>query len=254
MAPRSALASPTQYRDASVVIHLAGLAHRSASAGALAEVNARLPVRVAKAAREAGVTRFVFASSAKAAGERSGDAPLRASETPAPQSDYGRAKLAAERALTAIEGLACVSVRLPLVHGPDARANAAALIQLAHGPLPLPLASLSNRRSTISVRAAAEALMAAAVTPGPPGVFFAADAPALTPGEMIAALRAGFGRKPSLFAAPFIGVLLRATPFAALAKPFAVDDGPFRNAYGYGAQSHIDSRAALTATARAWRT
>jgi nucleoside-diphosphate-sugar epimerase len=249
LVPRSALTDlHFQFHGADAVIHLAGVAHRNASAELHAEINGDLPARVARAASEAGVPRFVFASSVKAAAEHS-EAVLTARDTSHPQTDYGRAKLAAERALSAIEGIDCISLRLPLVHGPGARANFAALVRLAESSLPLPFGGIANRRSLISLRSAADAFVAAACQAGPAGVFYVADAPALSTGAMIAALREGFGQPARLVSLPLAGALLHATSWRALAQSLEVDTAPFRAAYGL---PETDSRAALVATARAW--
>jgi nucleoside-diphosphate-sugar epimerase len=74
---------------------------------------------LAEAAVEAGVGRFVFASSLLVHGDE--DAPITASTAPRPAVDYGRVKLFVERRLAAlgsVAGMQVANVRLPHVYGP----------------------------------------------------------------------------------------------------------------------------------------
>jgi len=234
------------------VVHLAGLAHTDASEEALMRANAALTARLARAAADAGVKRFVFASSARAAADDSAAGALDESSPAAPSDAYGRSKRDAENALAEARDLSWIALRFPLVHAPGARANFASLMQLADLPLPLPLASLDNRRNTIARASAVRALIAAAAPDAPTGIFFVADQPALTPGAMITALRAGRGRLPGLFRAPWVHDLIARSRFASLVKPFEVDDTRFRTAFPAFRPAHKDSAEALEDTARGW--
>src|SRR5690606_25671245 len=129
---------------------------------------------------------------------RSHDRPISERDPPAPEDGYGRAKLAAERAVLAHAGLNPVILRPPLVFAPDAKANFAALLRLAASPLPLPFAGVRNTRSLIA-RASLIGAIKAALGEGPAGVFHVCNGPALSTGEIIAALRRGLGRSPGLF-------------------------------------------------------
>lgn len=231
------------------IIHLAGISHRRANAYQYRHTNVELPLAFA---RNAGKARFVFASSVKAIAERS-EAPLTEHHGPAPRADYGNSKLAAERGLAAIEGLDWVALRLPLVHGPTAKANFAALMRLAASGLPLPLADLRTRRSIISIESAVAAFISAATMTGPRGVFHVTDRPSVSTPEIVTALREGLGQPARLFSAGPIASVLALSPARTLVEPLEVDDSAFRAAYGYGARSDIDSRAALRDTARAWK-
>jgi nucleoside-diphosphate-sugar epimerase len=73
---------------------------------------------LASAAIDAGVRRFVFASSVMVHGSTS--VPITAATPPAPEVDYGRVKLDVERELAAMgtsSGMAVASIRLPHVYG-----------------------------------------------------------------------------------------------------------------------------------------
>ena len=119
---------------AEVVVHLANIAHARASMPDLRRVNVDGTMRAAEDAVRAGVRRFVYLSSAKAI---------------APDDEYGRAKLEAERALSRVGEIETVVLRPPLVYGPNVKANFLALLRAVDRGWPLPLASVANRRSLV---------------------------------------------------------------------------------------------------------
>jgi UDP-glucose 4-epimerase len=180
-APQEKLAGAT------ALIHLAGIAHaRGTDHATYDAVNRDLPVAVARAARAAGVGRFVFVSSSNA-------------ET-APGTPYGASKAATERGLLTLDGIEVVIVRPTPVYGPGARGNFATLQRLAASRWPLPFGNSHNRRSIVSVSNLADALIFAATGPGlSPQTFTATDGPPLTLAEIVTALRAGMNRSPRLF-------------------------------------------------------
>lgn len=229
------------------VIHLAGPAHARFDEAVLRGAISEGAAALAAQAEAAGVRRFIFISSIKAAAARSHDRPISERDPPAPEDGYGRAKLAAERAVLAHAGLNPVILRPPLVFAPDAKANFAALLRLAASPLPLPFAGVRNTRSLIA-RASLIGAIRAALGEGPAGVFHVCNGPALSTGEIIAALRRGLGRSPGLFnAGPFAAL----AP-AALTENLASDDSAFAAAYGY-AGAAMETAAALEACARDWK-
>jgi nucleoside-diphosphate-sugar epimerase len=86
-------------------------------------VNAEGTRMLAEVCAEAGVGRFVLFSSTAAAGPAgSPERPKTELDEPRPVSDYGRSKLAAERALEALKDrLVSVILRFPAVYGPRDR-------------------------------------------------------------------------------------------------------------------------------------
>src|SRR6266566_4743093 len=134
------------------VIHSAGLAH--AMSGVPEDdyrlLNAEATIRLARAARRAGVKRFVFLSSVRAQCGPTADTVLTEAAEPTPTDAYGRSKLAAERGLAELD-LDWVSLRAVLIYGPGVKGNMAQLIKLARSPFPLPLAGLTGRRSLLAL-------------------------------------------------------------------------------------------------------
>lgn len=73
---------------------------------------------------------------------------------PLPVTAYGRSKLAAEEAIKSVladSDCATTILRPPLVYGPGNKANFGLLVKLVQAGIPLPLASVRNRRSFIYV-------------------------------------------------------------------------------------------------------
>ncbi len=247
----TALNAQTDWRPAlvgvSAVVHLAGPAHARFDETILRAAIAEASAALAAQAAQAGVRRFLYLSSIKAAAARTFTHPISERDPPAPEDAYGHAKLKAERAVLAHPALDPVILRPPLVHAADAKANFGALMRLAASGAPLPFAGVKNQRSIIARATLIEAIKRA-LGPGPSGVFHVCDRPALSTGEMIGALRRGLGRAPNLFDA---GPLVSLAP-AALTENLVSDDSGFRAAYGYGAHTQTSSSDALGSTARAW--
>ncbi|WP_340117728.1 NAD-dependent epimerase/dehydratase family protein [Pelagibius sp. 7325] len=195
---------------AQAVIHLAAKVHvmtpTAADEAQFHAVNVTATERLAQAAAEAGVGRFIFASTIKVNGESTiGRSPFTADDPPAPTDSYARSKQAAEESLLAMSSEMEVAIlRPPLVYGPAVKGNLAALMRLAALPLPLPLGALSNRRSLVGVTNLADALIHLATAPADSvagRVFLVRDCDVST-GDLVRALRHAMGRPPLLLPAP----------------------------------------------------
>lgn len=153
---------------------------------------------LARAAAKAGVKRFVYVSSIKAAAGETADKTLDETLQPSPETDYGRMKLATEQALQDLldeSPMELTIIRNPIVYGPGGTNNMARLLKLADTPWPMPFRGLENRRSIISAKNLASALTLAAMHPDPSdGVFFVHDGDRLSTGEIISIFRENLGR------------------------------------------------------------
>lgn len=248
------------------VIHLAARAHvmNEDSANPLdlyRRVNRDGAVRLAEQAAAAGVRRMVFVSSIKVNGEATPrDRPFRADDPPAPMDAYGIAKAEAEAALAEVArrtGLELVTVRPPLVHGPGAKGNLATLLSILHRGLPLPLASVDNRRSLVGVANLADALAFLATVTGPvAGTYLVRDGEDVSTPGLIRALARGLGRPARLLPVPpamlaGLGWLTgRRAVVARLLGSLTVDDAPLRR---LGWTPPVTLAAGLEAMAAAWR-
>jgi nucleoside-diphosphate-sugar epimerase len=246
------LASYTGWRGAlngaDAVVHLAARVHvmRDRAADSLAAfraVNVEGTRRLARAAVEAGVGRFVFVSSVKVHGDASHGVPLEADSPVAPADAYGRSKAEAEDALREIEsrsGLGVVMVRPPLVYGPRVGANFLTLLKAVSRGWPLPLGRVDNRRSLIYVDNLADLLLLAALHPDAAGrAFLAADGPAVSTPELIRRLGRALGRPVKMLAVPESWLRLagwvtgRSAAVDRLLGSLEVDDFPTRDILGW---------------------
>src|SRR5262245_22565629 len=186
------------------IVHSAGLTPRMTGAPDedFRRLNAEATGNLARAAQHAGVRRFVFLSSIRAQADVSSAQVLTEASPPAPTDAYGRSKLAAEQELSRLT-LDWVALRLALVFGSGVKGNMATLIRLARAPLPLPFGALEAPRSALSLEnllAAVELVIADEAPLRRP--LIVADPDPLSVAEMIAAMRAGLGRRPGLIRVP----------------------------------------------------
>ena len=110
-----------------VVIHLAGIAHRSGTLEEYEEINVNGAIKIAKQAIEAKVKRLIYISSIKVNGEKtlSGKA-FKADDLPNPQDSYAKSKYKVESELRRISvesDLEVVIIRPALVYGPGVKSN-----------------------------------------------------------------------------------------------------------------------------------
>ena len=141
-----------------VVVHLAAKAHVELSDSdeqleSIREVNVAGAVNLAVQAAQAGVKRFIFISSIGVNGQSSHQ-PIVVSDRVAPFSHYAQSKWEAEQGLIRIgevTGMEIVIIRPPLVYGIGAPGNFRRLVKLVESGLPLPLASVRNKRTMVSI-------------------------------------------------------------------------------------------------------
>lgn len=197
------LAAPVDWGPAlegvDAVVHGAGIAHVGPDVPEARYQAVNTDATLALADAAAGrVRRFVFLSSVRAQCGASSPVTVRDDDAPAPGDAYGRSKLAAERGL-AERGIDHVSLRPVLVYGKGVAGNMGALVRLARLPLPLPFGGLGARRSLLAVENLADAIVHVLAAPAPlSGPMLVADAEPVSLPEIVAALRAGMGRRPGL--------------------------------------------------------
>lgn len=246
-------ADPASLCDAAAgcgaVCHLAARAHvlgaPPADAQALFDdANVALSTRLAEAAFDAGVPRFVFVSSIGAVGTHSEPGcPLSEASPCHPTSPYGRSKLEAERqlqALAARRGRELVIVRPPLVHGPGAPGNLARMTRWVAKGVPLPFGGLRNQRSLVHVDNLAAALLQCLDHPRAAGqTFHLRDAQDYTTTEILQAAGRSCGRPARLFSvpAPLLSAMMslagQRDAHQQLTGWLQVDDRHIRSMLGY---------------------
>lgn len=178
---------------------------------AFRRVNVAGTERLAAAAAEAGVRRFLLISSIGA------ETAARAAAEGTAAGPYQQSKWEGEEALRRVageSGMTYAILRPPLVYGRGAPGNFARLRAAITAGLPLPLASLDNRRSLIYVDNLSDAVRHCLDHPGAAGRTFAvSDGEALSTPQLVRLMAAALGRPARLF--PFPPALLKAVLRAA---------------------------------------
>jgi len=156
---------------------------------------------VLEAARDGGAGRFVLVSSLAVAGPTVPGHPVAETRPPAPVTNYGRSKLAAEVLVQAM-AMPWTIVRPPVVYGEWDHATVK-IFQLAKsGFVPL-FGDGSQELSVIHATDLARALVAAGTTPAAVGhVYFAADPTPVTSRELALACGRALGKTPRIIGVP----------------------------------------------------
>jgi len=197
---------------AEVIIHLAARVHvmKDRSRNPMEEfrrVNTQGTKALALQAAKAGVKRFIFLSSVKVVGETSPLNGFKESEATSPPDDaYGISKYEAEQELLKIarrSAMEVVIIRPPLVYGPNVRGNFLRLLKLAKRNYPLPLGSISNKRSLLFVDNLTDAITKTVDHPGAANkTFFICDDEDLSVTQLINKISLAFGSESRNFNVP----------------------------------------------------
>lgn len=179
-------------RGVDIIVHLAGLAHSHFSYTAYSEfdqINRLATQRLAHAAKEAGIERFVYISSVRAQIGASTTHAVREQDEAFPTNQYGRSKLAAEQAIRTA-GVPFTIFRPVVVYGPHPKGNMRTVVRLARSPFPLPVASFPSRRSLLAVDNLISAIIFALNNPVMIGeTYLVADSKPMTMREIFTILR-----------------------------------------------------------------
>lgn len=197
-------------QDVSAVVHLAARVHVMADDAEdplreFRRVNLDWTERLARAAALQGIRRFVYLSSIKVNGEQ-GSRPFTEQNLPNPQDPYGMSKWEAEQALARVSsqtGLEIVVVRSPLVYGPGVGGNVLQLLHIIRRGIPLPLASVHNRRSLIYLGNLVDALACCVKDVRAAGeTYLVSDGEDLSTPELIRRLARALGLPARLWPVP----------------------------------------------------
>jgi nucleoside-diphosphate-sugar epimerase len=214
-----------QLKGIDAVIHLAARVHQIHDTSrdplsAFRKVNRDATLRLAKAAQDQGVKRFIFLSTVKAAVDSTGVAGVDDTVVANPQSPYGISKLEAEQELLQLEGLETIILRPPLVYGEGAKGNLLSFYRLAKTNLPMPFGRIRNARSLIGVTNLADAIVHALTVPRDSHpVYFLEDARVST-GDLFRAVASSLKGRAILLPVP-VGAMRLAGRM--LGKPDAVE-------------------------------
>ena len=229
------------------VVHLAARVHvmHDTALDPLAAfrlVNVAGTDRLARMAAKAGVKRFVFLSSIKVNGEGA-DSPYTEQDNARPLDPYGISKWEAETALwqvAAETGLEVVIIRPPLVYGPGVKANFLRMLQIVQQGIPLPFASINNRRSLIYLGNLVDAIVTCVNHPQAAGhTYLVSDGDDVSTPELLRRTGEAMGRPARLFPLPpvlmrFAGWIFgKAAAVERLLGSLAVDSSKIHSELGW---------------------
>jgi UDP-glucose 4-epimerase len=234
------------------IVHCAARAHvlRETAADPLAEfrrVNTEGAIALGRQAAEAGVRRLVFISSIGVNGSETRGRPFTAADEPVPHSPYAVSKLEAEQGLAAIAArtpLELVTIRPPLVIGPDPKGNLATLRRAIRRGLPLPFGLVTrNRRDLVSLEVLCDLIETCLDHPAAAGrTFLVSDGRPLSTRALLEALAAADGREARLLPAPpallslLLGLVGKTSLRSQLLGDLEVDITATRAALGWSPQ------------------
>jgi nucleoside-diphosphate-sugar epimerase len=258
------IGSTTDWRQAldgvDSVIHLAARAHilhdAPANADLYKETNAQGTWRLAEAAAQAEVGRFIYLSSIKVNGEQTMGRAFAATDEPGPQDAYGVSKWLGEQAVRRIgaaTGMETVVVRSPLVYGPNVRANFLRLMRWVDKERPLPLGAVENSRSLVSIWNLCDLLLHVSTHSAAPGrTWMVSDGEDLSTPELIRRIGAAMDRRVRLLPVPagllqLAGALLgRRAEIGRLCGSLAVDITETRRELDWSPPTTVDEAIART--------
>lgn len=169
-------------------------------------INVDAVARLAERAVAVGVKRFIYLSSIKVNGLVTADLPFTADDKPQPVEPYGKSKLAAEQALSKISadtGLELVILRPSLVYGPNPRGSVLQLMRFVDREIPLPLASVNNRRSLLAVQNLCDLIKVCLIHPQAANkTFLVSDGADISTPELIRRIACHMGRRTRLVPIP----------------------------------------------------
>jgi nucleoside-diphosphate-sugar epimerase len=272
MAKLELLSEPAEWqaamRSCRCVIHLAARVHELRADAQIQseydQINVEGSRFVAEQASKANVQRLVFLSSIKVNGE-GGGRPYAIGDLPDPEDAYGRSKWAAEeilRKVCAKRGMGLVIIRPPLVYGPGVKANFRRLMRLADLGMPLPIASIANRRSFIGVSNLVDVIETCLTHPGAAAdAWLVSDGEDLSTPDLLRRLATLMGRPLRMFAIPPVWLRRLARPLALsstvdrLSGSLQVDSSAARQRLAWEPPLTVDEELARTVAAyRAERT
>jgi len=197
--------------DVETVIHLAARVHVmndtvSDPLQSFRNINTAGTLRLAAAAANAGVRRFIFLSSIKVNGELTTNQPFDEHSPATPIDPYSISKYEAEtglRKIATVTSMEVVIIRPPLIYGPGVKANFLRLLSTVVRGVPLPLASIKNRRSMVALDNLVDFIITCIDHPAAANeMFLISDDKDLSTAELVQCMAKQAGHSARLFALP----------------------------------------------------
>lgn len=196
------------------VIHLAARAHKFGDASVnsvlYTETNARGTVNLVRQSARFGVRRFILLSTVKVNGEATQGVSFTSSDLRHPIGPYAVSKAESETgALTvsALTNMDVAVVRSPIIYGPGVKGNFLRLLQWIDKERLLPLGSVCNQRSMVSVLNLSDLLMRLVEADvGRESIWMVSDGEDMSTPELVRRIAYLMDRRVKLLPAPVWGL------------------------------------------------
>ena len=200
------------------VVHLASRVHvlndsTDEPLVAFRDTNVNGTLNLARQALTNNIKRFIFISSIGVNGAETLGAPYNQNDFPTTPSPYAISKYEAELGLHAVfegSGVEVTIIRAPAIYGVNAPGNFGLVETFIKKGLPLPFASIENKRSLLALDNLVDLIYVCLRHPAAPNqTFLASDGNDLSTPEVIAIMGALVGKSPKLGKMPpaFIKIL-----------------------------------------------
>ena len=206
------------FKPFDVVLNVAGVAHRKETdeiRHLYYEINRDLCVKIAKAAKEAGVKQFILLSSMSVYGLIIGH--ILKETVPCPVNSYGRSKLEADESIKQMvdKDFRFACLRLPMVYGKNCKGNYQRLRKFALTSPVFP--ACDNKRSMIYIGNLCE-FVKQAIDKQKSGLFFPQNAEYTNTGNMVKLIAEAHGK--NIIVTSNFNWLLKLFPFKTFKKVF----------------------------------
>lgn len=199
-------------RGMDAVVHLAGRAHilsdrPESQLDEYRAVNTEATIALARSCADVGVQRLIFMSTVGVNGKVTYDRPFTTDDLAQPHSAYALSKYEAEVALRKIAestGLEVVTLRPPLVYGPNAPGNFGKMVRWIASGIPLPFGAVTgNRRSLVGLGNLIDLITICIDHPRAANqTFLVSDGQDMSTAELLQRLSICLGLRPRLIAVP----------------------------------------------------
>tara|TARA_B100000900_G_scaffold413082_2_gene436217 strand:+ start:796 stop:1737 length:942 start_codon:yes stop_codon:yes gene_type:complete len=214
------------FKDIEIVFHLAARVHfldkdNRKEINKYEINNSQATEKLILDAYKSGVKKIIYLSTIKVNGEKTlTNKPFTIDCSPNPQNPYAISKLNAEYILLNLGkkfNIDITIIRVPLVFGPEVKANFFKLIKLIQIGIPLPFINIQNKRSYIYVENLVDFMFLCSKNSKAIGKTFLLSEPeSISTVDLIKKISFYLGKKPNLFYLPIwflkvIGFLLKRT-------------------------------------------
>lgn len=197
-------------KNLDIIIHCAARVHKFDNKELFSErlfnqINVEGTKRLAQQAADLGVKKFIFLSTIKVNGENTNNVnPITRESAKKPEDHYAKSKSFGEEILNEIKkktNMSIVIIRIPIVYGPNVKANFKKLLWIVDKGIPLPFGGIKNKRSYLYIKNLVALIYECCINSNANNkLLLASDMEDLSTPELIIKLKKFFNSRTFLFA------------------------------------------------------